>query len=76
MAPDCCVPSEWKLVHVTHLAPSILKRVFGFWKVCPPLLFTVLSRNYHYPIQHCAHRVLFPRVKAVEAATPFYSLLS
>ena len=35
--PNVCVSSEWKFIHVTFLAPRILKSLLGFWNICGPL---------------------------------------
>jgi len=36
--PNNCGPSVWNLLHVTHLAPRILRRrLLDFWKICATL---------------------------------------
>jgi len=38
VVPNNCGPSVWNLLHITHLAPRILRRwLLDFWKICAPL---------------------------------------
>jgi hypothetical protein len=37
VAPDICGSSVWNLLHVTHLAPRILRRLLDFWNICVSL---------------------------------------
>jgi hypothetical protein len=45
-APDILGPSGWSLLHVTLLAPGIVRRCFRFWEVCALLLrvFSLVTR--------------------------------
>ena len=44
VAPSICGPSVWNLLHVTLLAPIILRWVLDFWKICAPLYENDLKR--------------------------------
>ena len=39
-------PSVWKLLHVIHLAPRILRCLLNFWKTFEPLQRTVIASLY------------------------------
>lgn len=38
--PDVCGSPVWTLLHVTLLAPRILRWLPEFWKICAPLIYT------------------------------------
>ena len=38
VTPNICRASVWKLLCVALLAPVILRRLLGYWKICAPLL--------------------------------------
>lgn len=38
VTPNICRASVWNLLCVTPLAPLILRRHLGYWKICAPLL--------------------------------------
>jgi hypothetical protein len=40
MGPHICGPSVWNLLRVCLLAPSILRWLQDFWKICAPLVYT------------------------------------
>ena len=45
VAPNIWGPSVWNLLHVTILAPRILRWLLDFWKTCKPLFFK--SNKYY-----------------------------
>jgi hypothetical protein len=46
VAPTVCVSSAWNLLDVTLLGPRIVKWLVHFWKICGPLVYTILSNRY------------------------------
>ena len=46
VVPNICGSSVWNFLHVTILAPRILRWLLDFWKICAPMLHTYSSLTY------------------------------
>ena len=46
VAPNICTVSVQNLLHVTLLAPEILKVALGFWEMCANLEYGDFGRKY------------------------------
>ena len=57
--PNICGSSVWNLLHMTHLAPRILKWLLEFWSCAPLawyiLLYFLASTVHHFDCLKCAH---------------------
>ena len=60
VVPNICGSSVWNLLHVTLLAPRILKWLLEFWSCCAPLawymlLYFLTSPFHQFDWLKCVH---------------------